>query len=149
MTIQFWYINSHSLNNKNYMIPRNKCYIGLGDNQLDYERRKLSPNSTFFQFSRFQKNAKNGDIILLYHNTVGYIFYGVFTGVVDEPTTILDMAPDWSPTEVQKHICVETWIPFDEPVFGDAHPMTLCQKKSNIHNILSQDVLSSIHNRSI
>ena len=43
--------------------------------------------------------------MLLYHNKIGYIYYGIFNGLIEDPISSKQMAPDWSSTEIQKHLC--------------------------------------------
>ena len=98
------------------MIRRNYCYIGLDNDINDYNQRVLkNKNTTPHQFYRFQEEAEPGDIILLYQNKKGYIAYGKFTGVINEPILGSDIAPDWSKTEIQKHIQVESWVFINNP----------------------------------
>ena len=77
------------------MIKRKYCYIGLGNDIDDYNQRLKNKNTTPYQFYKFQEKARSGDIILLYQNKKGYIAYGIFTGIINEPIIGGDMAPDW------------------------------------------------------
>ena len=71
--MKYWHINSHTIGNRNHMIRRNYCYIGLGNDINDYNQRILkNKNTTPHQFYRFQVEAEPGDIILLYQNKKGY-----------------------------------------------------------------------------
>ncbi len=136
--MKYWHINSHTIGNKNHMIRRNYCYIGLGNDINDYNQRMLkNKNTTPYQFKRFQEEAEPGDIILLYQNKKGYIAYGKFTGVINEPILGSDIAPDWSKTEIQKHIQVESWIFINNPSTKYFKRKTLLEVKRDPVNIFN------------
>ena len=129
--MKYWHINTCSENNKNHMLKRNYCYIGLGGNHTEYNERILkNKHTTPHQFITFQNNAKEGDIILLYHNKQGYIAYGKFTGEINVPKLGKDLAPDWNSTEVQKHIQVKKWNLFNQPTNKQSRRRTLIEIKN-------------------
>ena len=130
--MKYWHCNSQTTNNMNHMIRRNSCYIGLGNDIHDYNHRiSKNKNTTPHQFNRFQENAQPGDIILLYQNKKGYVAYGVFTGVINEPVQGRDIAPDWSRTEIQRHIQVESWNNINNPSTEHFKIQTLVEIKKN------------------
>ena len=136
--MKYWHINSSTDGNKNHMIKRNYCYIGLGNNINDYNQRLLNKNTTPHQFYKFQREARSGDILLLYQNKIGYIAYGKFTGIINEPIMGCDIAPDWSKTEIQKHIQVNSWIFINNPSTKYFKRKTLVEIKDNsINNIIN------------
>ena len=136
--MKYWHINSSSYRNKIHMIERNYCYIGLGKDLNEYEQRIKNKNATPNQFFRFKEEAQNGDIILLYQNKKGYIAYGRFTGEINEPTMDHDLAPDWSKTEIQKHIQVDSWNFIDNPSTKYFKRKTLVEiKKDQVNNIIN------------
>jgi len=115
--MNYWHCNTGNENNKDHMIRRNLCYIGLGNNRTDYEdRMKKKGNSTPKQFTKFERLAKSGDLIYLYENKVGYIAYGEYTGEIIEPQKGCELAPYWSKEEIQKHIRVKNWIQMKNPI---------------------------------
>ena len=136
--MKYWHINSGPNRNKNHMIKRNYCYIGLGNDINDYNQRILKKNTTPHQFNNFKVNAKSGDIILLYQNKKGYIAYGKFTGVINEPNMGYDIAPDWIKTEIQKHIQVDSWNFINNPSTKYFKRKTLVEIKKDPINILNQ-----------
>ena len=140
------------------MLKRNYCYIGLGGNPTEYNERILkNKHTTPHQFITFQNKAKEGDIILLYHNKQGYIAYGTFTGKINVPKLGKDLAPDWNSTEVQKHIQIKKWNLFNQPTNKStiyngrrSHSIRFNRKKSNercsdiIHFLLSKTKFSKL-----
>ena len=135
--MNYWHINTGSLNNKNHMMQRNMCYIGLGKDSNEYhERLKKNKNTTPYQFDTFQTKAKVGDKILLYHNGQGYIAYGIYTGRITEPVLGIDIAPDWERTEIQKHIHVKQWIPIKHPTMKYSQRKTLVRLKKGSEILL-------------
>tara|TARA_Y100000768_G_C23514280_1_gene467365 strand:- start:102 stop:416 length:315 start_codon:yes stop_codon:yes gene_type:complete len=94
-------------------------------------------NTTPYQFKKFQEEAEPGDIILLYQNKKGYIAYGKFTGVINEPILGSDIAPDWSKTEIQKHIQVESWVFINNPSTKYFKRKTLLEVKRDPVNIFN------------
>ena len=136
--MKYWHINSHTIGNRNHMIRRNYCYIGLGNDINDYNQRILkNKNTTPHQFYRFQVEAEPGDIILLYQNKKGYVAYGKFTGVINEPMLGSDIAPDWNKTEIQKHIQVDSWKFINNPSTKYFKRKTLVEIKGDPVNILN------------
>lgn len=136
--MKYWHINCSTDENKNHMIKRNYCYIGLGNNIDDFNQRILNKNTTPHQFYKFQREARRDDILLLYQNKIGYIAYGKFTGIINDPIMGCDIAPDWSKTEIQKHIQVNTWIFINNPSTKYFKRKTLVEIKDNsIINILN------------
>ena len=114
--MKFWHINVYSKDNMEHMINRNMAYIGLGNDKQDYEQRiHKNKLTTPWQFKNFNETAKMGDWIFLYRDKIGYIVYGIYSGKISEPTMGYEFAPDWSKTEIQKHIIVDTWIPIKNP----------------------------------
>ena len=133
--MKYWHINSHTSGNRNHMIRRKYCYIGLGNDINDYNQRMLkNKNTTPHQFDRFQEEAEPGDIILLYQNKKGYVAYGKFTGVINEPMLGSDIAPDWNKTEIQKHIQVESWNYINNPSTKYFQRRTLVEIKKDPMN---------------
>ena len=136
--MKYWHINSHTSGNRNHMIRRKYCYIGLGNDINDYNQRMLkNKNTTPHQFDRFQEEAEPGDIILLYQNKKGYVAYGKFTGVINEPMLGSDIAPDWNKTEIQKHIQVESWNYINNPSTKYFKRKTLVEIKKDPVNIFN------------
>ena len=130
--MKYWHINCGPNGNKNHMIKRNYCYIGLGCDINDYNQRiSKNKNTTPHQFNNFQKNAKPGDILLLYQNKRGYIAYGKFTGLINEPIMGYDIAPDWSRTEIQKHIQIDSWKFINNPSTNYFKRKTLVEIKTD------------------
>jgi len=130
--MRYWHINTYSMNNRKHMIKRNLCYIGLGNDRNDYNQRLLkNKNTTPHQYNKFEENARKGDIILLYHNGEGHIAYGKYTGVIIEPNLYKDLAPDWSNTEIQKHIQVESWIRIENISMKYVRRQTLLEFKND------------------
>ena len=77
------HLNVSTKNNKNHMLKNN---TGFGDNRKDnneYIERSKS-NTTPHQFNKFKNNANPGDIIILYENKKGHIFWK-FTGEIYSP----------------------------------------------------------------
>ena len=135
--MKYWHINSHTSGNRNHMIRRKYCYIGLGNDINDYNQRILiNKHTTPHQFYKFQEEAGPGDIILLYQNKKGYVAYGKFTGVINEPILDSDKAPDWNNTEIQKHIQVESWN-YINPSTKYFKRKTLVEIKGDPVNILN------------
>ena len=136
--MKYWHINSHTSGNRNHMIRRKYCYIGLGNDINDYNQRMLkNKNTTPHQFDRFQEEAEPGDIILLYQNKKEYVAYGKFTGVINEPMLGSDIAPDWNKTEIQKHIQVESWNYINNPSTKYFKRKTLVEIKKDPVNIFN------------
>ena len=123
------------------MMKRNLCYIGLGNDIIDYQQRMNKNNTTPHQFNNFLRNASINDIILLYHNGEGYIAYGKYTGKIIEPKLGNDLAPDWNITEIQKHIQVDSWKTIENPSMTYVLRKTLIELKNidKIHNIINED----------
>lgn len=133
--MKIWHINSHTKNNREHMLRRNYCYIGLGNDIHDYNKRvSKNRNTTPHQLNRFQENAKSGDIILLYQNKKGYIAYGVYTGIINDPILGNDVAPDWNRTEIQKHIQVQSWNYIHNPSTKYFKRKTLVEIKKDAMN---------------
>ena len=110
--MNYWHLNTCNLINKNSMLTHNLGYIGLGTiHDNEYQNRIKRPGTTPSQFKLFQQKAKNGDIIFLYHNKVGYIAYGEYNGIVKYST----IAPGWSDYEIQKHLIIKKWNKIDNP----------------------------------
>tara|TARA_B110000285_G_C14504456_1_gene329573 strand:+ start:52 stop:459 length:408 start_codon:yes stop_codon:yes gene_type:complete len=110
--MNYWHLNTCNLINKNSMLTHNLGYIGLGTiHDNEYQTRIKRPGTTPCQFKLFQQKAKNGDIIFLYHNKVGYIAYGEYNGIVKHST----IAPGWSDYEIQKHLIIKKWNKIDNP----------------------------------
>ena len=133
--MKYWHINCATEGNKNHMIRRNYCYIGLGNDIDDFNQRILkNKNTTPYQFYKFRDEACSGDMILLYQNKKGYIAYGNFTGIINEPIIGCDMAPDWRKTEIQKHIQVDDWKIINNPSTKYFKRKTLVEIEENSIN---------------
>ena len=135
--MKYWHINCSTIENKNHMIRRNYCYIGLGNDKNDYNQRLKNKNTTPYQFYKFQEKSQPGDIILLYQNKKGYVAHGNFTGIINEPIIGSDMAPDWRKTEIQKHIQVDNWKFINNPSTKYFKRKTLVEiEKDSINKII-------------
>ena len=141
--MKFWHINGHSPDNAYYMIRNKRAHIGLGNNNDDYEKRKLNKHSTVYQFERCKNNIKKGDIIILYQNKIGYTHLGVYTGYIYQ-NTISDKLPDWSETEITYGFKVKQWLRFNN-IIKEKYPLrgTLVNIKQNnkIIDYIAQDKL--------
>ena len=136
--MKYWHINTHSINNKNHMIKKKLCYIGLGNDYIDYQQRiRKNKMTTPHQFNNFVRYVSIGDIIILYHNCEGHIAYCKYTGKIIEPELTEDFAPDWKRTEIQKHIQVDSWIPIKNPSMKYVQRKTLIELKNNTDKILN------------
>ena len=133
--MKYWHINTASPNNRDHMMKKNLAYIGLGNDENDYHQRIKNKNTTPWQFKKFNERASIGDILLLYHNGEGYIAYGKYTGKIIEPIFGRDLAPDWKITEIQKHICIDSWILIQNPTMKYSQRKTLIELKNNREEI--------------
>ena len=141
--MKFWTLNVFSENNKLHMIQNKKAYIGLGlsgeipdkcDYPKKYNKARTCRNSTPFQFSYFNNNKEKGDIIVLYENKIGHIYYGKITGEITQPTKGMDLAPDWYINEIQYHIKVFEWTKIENPHMRNFRRKTLTEITENDFN---------------
>ena len=141
--MKFWTINVATEKNKHHMILNKKAYIGLGlsgeipnkcDNPTKYNKARTNRNSTPFQFSYFNNNKEKGDIIVLYENKIGHIYYGKITGEITKPIKGIDLAPDWDINEIQYHIKVVGWTKIENPHMKNCRRKTLTEITENDFN---------------
>ena len=135
--VNVWHFNCGLKENKNHMLARNKAYLGLADDSIDYARRAKKSGSTIKQLENFINKNEVGDYILLYECRVGYIAYGIFNGNITEPNSSEDKAPSWPANSIQKHFGVEKWIFIDNPTTKYFFRPTLCMIKKNKEEILN------------
>ena len=138
--VNVWNFNCGKPENKNHMLARQKAYIGLGDDAVDYEQRAKKAGSTIKQLANFRNKSEVGDYILLYECGVGYIAYGKFDGSISEPTNREEEAPNWPHNCIQQHIGVEEWIYVDNPSTKYFFRPTLCLIHKNREEILNSVV---------
>ncbi len=135
---KYWHLNTGNESHKNHMLKRNIGYIGMGNNIDDYNNRIKKSGTTPHQFNDFKENAKEGDIILLYHNNNGHIAYGTYMGDIFEPKIGKEFAPEWNINHIQKHFHINKWNIIKNPTMKYSRRPTLQEFKNNGENIFNE-----------
>jgi len=135
---KYWHLNTGNGSHKNHMLKRNIGYIGMGHNIDDYNNRIKKSGTTPHQFNDFKENAKDGDIILLYHNSNGHIAYGTYMGDIFEPKMGKEFAPEWNINHIQKHFHINKWNIIKNPTMKYSRRQTLQEFKNNGENIFNE-----------
>jgi hypothetical protein len=132
--MKYWHLNTCNDINKLSMIENNVGYIGLGTiDDGEYQSRLTRNGTTPFQYKTFESDSNKGDIILLYHNKEGYIAYGEYDGLIENPC----FAPGYSEYEIQKHIKIKEW----KPIFN---PTTKYYKRKTIVELTDMNIVNKI-----
>ena len=135
---KYWHLNTGNESHKNHMLKRNIGYIGMGHNIDDYNNRIKKSGTTPHQFNDFKENAKEGDIILLYHNNKGHIAYGTYMGDIFEPKIGKEFPPEWNINQIQKHFHINKWNIIKNPTMKYSRRSTLQEFKNNGENIFNE-----------
>ena len=90
-------------------------------------KERTSSHHTPAQFRYFNNHKEIGDIIILYENKIGHIYYGKITGEITQPTKGMDLAPDWFINEIQYHIKVFEWTKIENPHMRNFRRKTLSE----------------------